>query len=165
MVIQVSSWFVIRKAWEPLCLATIARDITERKRQEEELRRTRAQIQEQLQEMDQLYRMAPVGLELLDRDLRILRVNERLAAANGIPLHELLGRTLWEILPELALQIAATVEHVFASGEPVLNLAFHGSVSADPTNERDWLVSYYPVKSSAGLRHFMLAEWFRTSLS
>jgi PAS domain S-box-containing protein len=152
-----SSIFMVRhpKSGEPLCLATIARDITERKRQEEELRRTRAQIQEQLQEMDQLYRMAPVGLELLDRDLRILRVNERLAAANGKQVHELLGCTLWEILPEIALQIAATVEHVFASGESVLNLPVHGSVSADPTNERAWLQSYYAVKSSTGLNLYV----------
>jgi PAS domain S-box-containing protein len=147
-----SSIFTVRhpQGDEPLCLAIITRDITEAKRQEKELRQTRAQLLEQLQEMDQLYRMAPVGLELLDRDLRILRVNEQLAAANGIPLHELLDRTLWEILPEIAPQIGAAIERVFASGEPILNLAFHGAVAADPTNERDWLVSYYPVKSAAG---------------
>jgi two-component system, sensor histidine kinase and response regulator len=147
-----SSIFMVRHSQrgEPLCLAIITRDITEGKRQKEELRRTRAQLLEQLQEMDQLYRMAPVGLELLDRDLRILRVNEQLAAANELPLHELLGRTLWEILPELAPQLYAAIERVFASGEPILNLAFHGAVAADPTNERDWLVGYYPVKSAAG---------------
>jgi PAS domain S-box-containing protein len=148
-----SSIFMVRhpKSGEPLCLATISRDIRERKQQEEELRRARAQTVERLQEMDQLYRMAPVGLELLDRDLRILRINERLAAANGRPIHELLGRTLWEILPALAPQIGATVELVFASGEPILNLAFHGAIAANPSNERDWLVSYYPVKSATGV--------------
>ena len=148
-----SNVFIVRhsQTGEPLCLATISQNITERKQQEMELFRARAQMAEQLQEMEQLYRMAPVGLELLDRDLRILRVNERLAEANRIPIDELLGRTLWEILPDHAPQIAATVERVFASGEPVLNLPIHGAVAADPTNERNWLESYYPVKSAAGV--------------
>jgi PAS domain S-box-containing protein len=148
-----SSIFMVRhpRTGETLCLATIARDITARKGQEGQLRRTRAQIQAQLQEMDQLYRMAPIGLELLDRDLRILRVNERLAGLNRKPVDELLGCTLWDIRPEIAAQIAATVEGVFASGEAVFNLPVHGSVAADPTNERSWLQSYYPVKSPTGI--------------
>jgi PAS domain S-box-containing protein len=148
-----STVFTVRdpRTGELICLATISRDITERKQQEEELRQARAQTADQLQQMDDLYRMAPVGLELLDKDLRILRINERLAAANGMAIHELLGRTLWEILPGLAPQIGATIEHVFASGEPILNLALHGAVAPDPTNERDWLVSYYPVKSATGV--------------
>jgi PAS domain S-box-containing protein len=129
-------------------------DISDSK-QEEELRHPPGQLLEQLQEMDQLYRSAPVGLELLDRELRILRINERLAAANGRPVDELLGRTLWEILPEIAPQIGATVDRVFASGEPVFNLAIRGVVPADPENERDWLESYYPVKSSDGATRYV----------
>jgi PAS domain-containing protein len=61
-----SSVFIVRhpRSGSPLCMATVTRDITERKRQEEELRRTRNHLVEQLQEMDQLYKMAPVGLGL-----------------------------------------------------------------------------------------------------
>jgi PAS domain S-box-containing protein len=147
-----SSIFVVHRpnSDEPLCLAAINRNITESKRQAEELRSTRAQILSQLEEMDQLYRMAPVGLELLDRDLRILRVNERLAAANELPVQDLLGRTLWDIIPELAPQIDANVQQVFSTGEPVLNVPSQGTVPADPTSERTWLKSYYPVKSTTG---------------
>jgi PAS domain S-box-containing protein len=152
-----SSVFIVRhpETGEPLCEATITRDITERKRQEEELRRTRSQLLEQLQEMDHLYKMAPVGLELLDRDLRVLRINERLAANSGIPVHDQIGRTLWETVPQMAPQVALTVERVFASGEPLLDLPTHGVVPADPTNPRDWLVSFYPVKSSDGVTRYV----------
>jgi PAS domain S-box-containing protein len=131
-------------------MATVTRDITERKRQEEELRRTRNHLVEQLQEMDQLYKMAPVGLGLLDRELRVLRMNERLAAITGIPLHEYVGRTLAEIVPQIASQVGVFADRVFASGEPLLDLTMSGVTLANLAGERDWLVSYYPVKSSDG---------------
>jgi PAS domain S-box-containing protein len=145
-----SSVFIVRhpESGEPLCEATITRDITERKRQEEELRRSRAQVLEQLQEMHHLYEMAPVGLELLDRDLRVVRINKRLAADDGLAVHEMLGRTLWETQPHMAGQIIISVNQVFASGEPLLDLVVHAAAAKDPADERDWVVSYYPVKSS-----------------
>jgi signal transduction histidine kinase/ActR/RegA family two-component response regulator len=39
---------------------------------------------------------------------------------------------------------------VFASGEPILDLTMRGVTPANLADERDWLVSYYPVKSSDG---------------
>ncbi len=152
-----SNVFAVRhpQSGEPLCLATISRNITERKQQEDELRRARSQLVEQLEEMDQLYKMAPVGLELLDRDLRIVRINERLAASIRTPIQEQLGRTVMDLVPELAAQIAPVVGRVFASGEPVLDLPMHGVTSANLADERDWLVSYYPVKSADGVTRYV----------
>jgi signal transduction histidine kinase/CheY-like chemotaxis protein len=109
-----------------------------------------AQLMDQLQEMDQLYKMAPVGLELLDRDLCVLRVNQVLADTNAVPIDQLLGRTLKEMLPELSLLIGQAVEQVFVTGEPVLNTEVHGDSSPGGATNRDWLISYYPVKSSDG---------------
>jgi PAS domain S-box-containing protein len=140
---------------EPLCMGTISRNITERKQQEKELQRARGELVEQLEEMNQLYKMAPVGLELLDRDLRIVRINERLAASIPTPLQDQLGRTVMELVPELAAQISPVVERVFATGEPVLDLPMHGVTAADPTYERDWLVSYYPVKSAGNVTRYV----------
>jgi PAS domain S-box-containing protein len=152
-----SNVFMVRhsESGEPLCVATISRDVTERKQQEAELQRARGELVEQLEEMDQLYKMAPVGLELLDRGLRIVRINERLAASIPTPLREQLGRTVMELVPELAAQIGPVVDRVFASGEPVLDLPMHGVTSADPADERDWLVSYYPVKSADGATRYV----------
>ena len=58
---------------------------------------------EDLIELETLYRTAPVGLCLVDRDLRYVRINERLAAINGKPPGEHIGRTIREIIPEIAV--------------------------------------------------------------
>ena len=36
-----------------------------------------------------------------------------------------------------------------------MDLDKHGITSGDPDNERDWLASYYPVKSSDGARVYV----------
>ncbi|MBY0525848.1 MAG: PAS domain S-box protein [Gemmataceae bacterium] len=107
--------------------------------------------QQQVEELENLYRTAPVGLELLDRQYRVLRINERLAVINGKSVRDHIGRTLKEIIPQLAPEIETVVDRVFATGESVLDLETHGVTPADPASERHWLVSYYPVKSTDGI--------------
>ncbi len=58
-----------------------------------------------LDEPGHWYRTAPVGLALLDRDLRFMRINEWLVTINGKPVEAHVGRTLEEIIPEIAPQI------------------------------------------------------------
>ena len=43
-----------------------------------------------------------VGFCFLDTDLRYVRINEFLAAANGIPASEHIGKSISEVLPEIA---------------------------------------------------------------
>jgi PAS domain S-box-containing protein len=111
--------------------------------------------QEQVEELEYLYETAPVGLELIDRDFRIVRVNERLAVLNGKTVREHIGRTLREVVPQFAPDIEAAVERVFTTGKSLLNIEMHGTTPADHTTERDWLVSYYPVKSPDGQPRFV----------
>jgi PAS domain S-box-containing protein len=143
-------------------VAGSTRDITERKRAEIQLTKAREAAEaanrinlEQLGEMEQLYKTAPIGLELLDRNLRVLRINERLAAMNGQPIHEHIGRSLWDVVPGIAPRIQAVVDQVFATGEPVLDWYRPGVQSGDdPSTETVWHASYYPVKSAdGGTRH------------
>jgi PAS domain S-box-containing protein len=54
------------------------------------------------QELETLYRTAPLGMGLVDRDLRYVRVNERLAQFAGMSPEEMLGRTTREVVPEIA---------------------------------------------------------------
>jgi PAS domain S-box-containing protein len=138
-----------------------ARDITARKQAEIQLRQAKEAAdaanrinREQLEEMEQLYKAAPIGLELLDSNLVVIRINERLAAMSGRPLHEHIGRSLHDVVPEIAPQIQEVVDRIFATGEPVLDWYRHGVTSEDSPDEPVWQASYYPVKSADGVtRH------------
>ena len=136
-------------------VVSLRTDITALKQAQEAAEAANRAYQEQLEEMEQLYRTAPVGLSLMDRDYRVVRANERVASMSGVPVSEQLGRTLREIVPDFAPFVETVVNQVFTSGEPILNIEAHGSTPTDPTRERDWLLSYYPVKSADGIPRYV----------
>ena len=49
------------------------------------------------EELELLYRTAPLGLGVVDRELRFVRANEKLAEYAGLSAEEMLGRTTSEI--------------------------------------------------------------------
>lgn len=55
-------------------------------------------------ELSSIYNKAPVGIAALDRQLRFVRVNERLAAMNGRSVSEHIGPRVAEVIPDLASQ-------------------------------------------------------------
>ena len=52
--------------------------------------------------LDALFSEAPLGLAILDRSCQFIRVNEALAAINGVAATEHLGCTPAELLPDIA---------------------------------------------------------------
>jgi PAS domain S-box-containing protein len=89
---------------------------------------------------------APVGLGLVDTDLRFVRINEALAAINGRPREHHLGRRLDEVLPEMASVLVPIYQHVLESGEPVLEREL--SAEQPGTGRvRHVLASWFPVRS------------------
>jgi PAS domain S-box-containing protein len=114
------------------------RDVTERKQSE-------ATMQRQLAQIEAIYATAPIGLCFLDRERRFVQLNERLAEINGLSVAAHLGRTLREILPELAQVQEPIFEQVMQTGEPVLDVEVQGITPAQPGVERYWSVSYYPL--------------------
>jgi len=118
-------------------------DITGRREMEEALRR-------QHEEIELLYRTAPVGLCLIDRELRYVRINERLAEINGIPAGEHIGRTIREILPHLADQTEPVLRRILETGTPVLEFELTGETPAQPGVQRSWVNSWLPVRDRAG---------------
>jgi PAS domain S-box-containing protein len=125
------------------------RDITGQKRFEQILRENEERAQRELAELEHIYHTAPVGLCLIGADLRYLRINERLAAINGLPADDHLGRTVWEVIPEAAPFVAPLLLRIIESGRPVLDWQFRTEKSA-PGGPRDLLASYYPVQAASG---------------
>jgi PAS domain S-box-containing protein len=93
---------------------------------------------------------APAGLAMLDADLRYLRVNETLAAMNGLAAADHVGRSVREALPELAPTVEPILERVLATGDAALNIEVVGETTAQPGVARTWLASYFPLPGPDG---------------
>jgi PAS domain S-box-containing protein len=92
---------------------------------------------------------APVGIGFVDRDLRVLQVNDTLAAVAGVAASSQLGRHLADVVPHFWPQIGPLYQRVLDTGEPVVNVEVSGHTASDPDRTRHWLASYYPVRLGA----------------
>jgi PAS domain S-box-containing protein len=128
----------------------ISRDITDRKRTEAALEASRETARQQLAELDSIYETAPVGLGVLDRDLRFVRINRQLAEINGFSVEEHLGRTVRELVPDLAGEVEPLLRRVIDTGEPIFDLEISGETASQPGVRRTWRENWYPLKDAAG---------------
>ena len=103
-----------------------------------------------LNEIEQIYRYAPVGFCFMDTNYRYTRMNEHLAEMSGVTVDAALGRTLREVVPHLADDIIAMHRPIFERGEPVLNAEAHGASPKPPHGERHWLMNCFPLRSESG---------------
>lgn len=131
-------------------IQVIVRDISARKQVEEALWLSQALAQNRLDELGVVYNTAPVGLCVLDRELRFVRINERLAEMNGFTLAEHLGKTVREMVPQVANQMEPLLRQVLSSGQPLLDIEIVGETAAQPGVTRTWLENWYPLRSSDG---------------
>jgi len=131
--------------------AELTKEITQREQVEAALLESEQRSHEQLAELELVYRTAPLGLCHMDTDLRYLRCNEKLAEINGIPAKDHMGRTLREIVPEIAETMESVYHHVIESGNPVVDVVATGATAADPQKVRHFSACYYPVKSEDGI--------------
>jgi diguanylate cyclase (GGDEF)-like protein/PAS domain S-box-containing protein len=121
------------------------------KQTEQEIQRLHRYIRQKLTEIEQVYRYSPVGLALLDTNYRFLRINERMAEINGLPVEAHIGRTLRDVSPpELAGHLTELYRPVLERGEPVLNVELHGQTAGEPGVERHWLANFFPFRSETG---------------
>jgi len=128
-------------------LHTQTRELRE---QEQALRASELLARNRLAEIEAIYDSAHVGLCVFGRDLRYVRINERLAEINGIPAPRHLGKTLREIVPDLADAAEELAERVFRTGEPVLNVEFSGTTAAQPGVLRYWIEHWLPLRDERG---------------
>lgn len=107
-------------------------------------------LRRQLEELETIYRQAPVGLALFDRDFRYLRINERLAEINGLPVEAHIGRRLQDIVPDVAGSTIPILRRVFETGEPIHNVEIEGETAREPGVRRFWTEEAYPLKNEGG---------------
>lgn len=94
---------------------------------------------------------APLGLAVLDTDLRYVSVNPALERINGVPATAHLGRTVPEVLPDLdTAALEAAVRQVLESGVPLVDQFTVGRTPADPDADHAWSVSMYRLEDALG---------------
>ncbi|WP_296704613.1 EAL domain-containing protein [Thiocapsa sp. UBA6158] len=125
-------------------------DSTARKDSEQRLRASEEITRRQLAEIQTYYDTAPVGLAVLDTQLRYLRLNQRLAEMNGQPVAAHLGRALRELVPQLADAIEPKLRMVLATGKPLRNQEIHGKPDPHTGRSRTHLEHYYPLLDARG---------------
>ena len=103
------------------------------------LQRANAELGETLGLLDVVFAHAPVAIALLDRDLRVLRGNDRLAEISGIAAARHRGRTIGELLPDLPAEVQEDAARVASTGTPLSEVEVSGA-------ERRWMASYWPVR-------------------
>ncbi|PAN02748.1 PAS sensor protein [Streptomyces sp. Alain-F2R5] len=96
-------------------------------------------------------RQSPIGLAVLDTELRYLSVNPSLERLNGLPAEEHIGRTMREVLPSVdAAPIEEAARRVLETGRPVVDRSATGRTPADPDEDHAWSVSLYRLEDAVG---------------
>ena len=86
-----------------------------------------------------------VGFGYIDADFRFVLLNEKLAAMNGHPVPDHIGRTVAELVPRLWPQIESLCRRVLNRSETFVNMEISGKTDAEPNRTRHWATSVYPV--------------------
>lgn len=135
---------------QPSAMNGIVIDETDRKETAERLREKDRQFLDQYLEREALLTAMPLGVAYMDRDMRFIRVNERLAEMNGKSAKEHVGLTLQDVVPQLAATLENIYKRLFESGMPIPDVEISGATPAHPESTHHWLVNFYPIRSSDG---------------
>ena len=115
-----------------------------------EVRRTEESARSRLIELASIYRNAPVGLSLIDRDLRYVRVNQQIADMNGVEIGEMIGKSYRDMSPETADVAEPFFRGIMDRGKSITNLETRSRPPADLDNEHIFLLNAEPVRDAAG---------------
>lgn len=95
-----------------------------------------------------LFDLAPVGMAVLDSDMRCVRCNIVLAHSVGSTPEGIFGKTVRELIPDMADEAEAVYRRVFDTGEPVHNVRLE-RVSRRG-RRTSWLQNVVPLPTTEG---------------
>ncbi|GGT12828.1 SpoIIE family protein phosphatase [Streptomyces purpureus] len=98
---------------------------------------------------ERLVSQSPIGLAVLDTDLRFLLVNPALERIDGIRAGDHTGRRIRDTLPFQDIDALETaLRGVLTTGTPVLDRYTVGRTPSDPVGEHAWSVSFYRLEGA-----------------
>ncbi len=117
---------------------------------ESELTAARNQAAEALARLDAFFDNAPVGIVFFDPELRYEKVNTYLAAANGKPVSEHLGRKLTDVLPDFPSDVAETYRLIATGAIGGFSGTLQRPNHAIENGTLAWHVTAFPVRRADG---------------
>src|SRR5262245_30659706 len=137
-----------------MAFVLVRRELAARRKAETGLRQTAAtlagsqrQTADTLALLDTFLAHAPIGMAFLDPELKYVRVNELLAAGNGRPAAQHLGRRVNDVVANLPAEVTTDLQKTLATSTAILNRPVTGR---GKNGERTWLSNYYPVRTDDG---------------
>ncbi|WP_162917444.1 chemotaxis protein CheB [Dongia deserti] len=119
-------------------------DVTKIRQTQADLARNEDLARQRSHEIETLYKTAPVGMAMIDRNRRFLKVNRHLADLTGHSVEELVGRALKDVVPVLAERMEGPAADVFEQGREMSNLDATIRINGD--GARDFLIDVYPYE-------------------
>ena|GEM_PF-1745532 len=144
-------WFRVRHLPERdengtvVSVLAILGDITERRRIASTLVERERGLERALDEVATLYRNLPVGLCVIDRNRRLLRLNAQLARVNGGTADALAGQPMGTLHPLFDTLVGPMLDTVFECGEDQLGHECEGALGPDG-EQRHWIVDLLPLR-------------------
>ena len=93
---------------------------------------------------------APVGIFVLDVNMRYVYVNEHLAEIHGVPVSAHFGKTVQEIIPNLYEKTAIFFHTVLSEGAVIPDGIVEGETPKAPGVKSTWQVCWFPATGSDG---------------
>ena len=112
--------------------------LIERKTLEQELALREARL-------NAFFSSAPVGMNIIDNQLRFVQINHLLAEINGLSQQDHIGKTIHQVLPHIASLVQPIYQQVLLTGQPILNQELSAASIKQPDIIRHFLVSYFPI--------------------
>ncbi|SEF17101.1 SpoIIE family protein phosphatase [Streptomyces sp. Ag109_O5-10] len=96
--------------------------------------------------LDGFLTRSPIGMAVMDLDLRYVWLNDTLEQFGGVPREQRLGRRLSELLPGLqGTTIEGLMRKVLTTREPVTDYEYLGWSWSDPHRQRAYSTSFFPL--------------------
>jgi two-component system, sensor histidine kinase and response regulator len=112
--------------------------LIERKTLEQELALREARL-------NAFFSSAPFGMNIVDKQLRFVQINQLLAEINGIPQPDHIGKTISQVLPHIAPFVEPIYQQVLLTNQPILNQELSSASIKQPDIIRHFLASYFPI--------------------
>ncbi len=123
--------------------AQLVAEINERKGAERAARESEAQLKA-------YFDASPVGMVLVDRQLRYLKANQRVAEMTEVSTDARLGKTVREVVPSWADILEPLYQEVLATGKPIPNFEMSGELDGHSGEQYDYRLYFFPLVGEDG---------------